>query len=244
MSATDKNQADFWGDSEPRSQVMAVHEMPAARLAASGSAALSDSELVAMVLGGDQHKALAVARRLVAEAGNIQAFAGWGVIPFEAAGASQAGAWRLMAAVELGRRALMQSTAEAPVLNRAELVREFMQAHVAGLQVEKFWVLCLDRKTRLKRAVCISTGTATCTVAHPREVFRAAVSESAAAIMCVHNHPSGDPSPSAPDLHVTRQLREAARALDIDLLDHVICGEQAKDPQGRGYFSFREAGLL
>jgi DNA repair protein RadC len=66
----------------------------------------------------------------------------------------------------------------------------------------------------------------------------------AAAIICVHNHPSGDPAPSAADLHVTRQLREAAKTLDIPLLDHVIIGDVPSDPAGRGHFSFREAGLL
>ena len=94
------------------------------------------------------------------------------------------------------------------------------------------------------KRVEISSGTATAALAHPREVFRAAVRESAASIICAHNHPSGDPAPSAPDLHVTRQLREAAKAVDIELLDHVIVGQAAADPAGRGFFSFREAGLL
>jgi DNA repair protein RadC len=70
------------------------------------------------------------------------------------------------------------------------------------------------------------------------------VRESASSIICAHNHPSGDPAPSAPDLHVTRQLREAAKAVDIELLDHVIVGRAGSDPTGKGYFSFREAGLL
>ncbi|MGH7944543.1 MAG: JAB domain-containing protein, partial [Opitutaceae bacterium] len=94
------------------------------------------------------------------------------------------------------------------------------------------------------KRVEISSGTATAALAHPREVFRAAVRESAASIICAHNHPSGDPAPSAPDLHVTRQLREAAKAVDIELLDHVIVGRTGSDPAGKGYFSFREAGML
>jgi DNA repair protein RadC len=79
---------------------------------------------------------------------------------------------------------------------------------------------------------------------HPREVFREAIREAASAVICVHNHPSGDPLPSAADLKVTQQLREAARAVQIDLLDHVIIGRPAADPAGRGHYSFREAGLL
>jgi DNA repair protein RadC len=110
--------------------------------------------------------------------------------------------------------------------------------------VEKFWVLCLNRKNRLIKRVEISSGSATSSLAHPREVFRAAIREGACAIACVHNHPSGDPAPSAADMQVTRQLREAARAVDIELIDHVIIGRASADPLGLGYFSFRAAGML
>ena len=85
---------------------------------------------------------------------------------------------------------------------------------------------------------------ATSALAHPREVFRCAIREAATGVVCVHNHPSGDPAPSAADLQITRQLREAAKAVDIELLDHVIIGREGADPQGRGYYSFREAGIL
>lgn len=105
-------------------------------------------------------------------------------------------------------------------------------------------MLCLNRKNRLLKRVEVTSGTANAALAHPREVFRAAIREAASAVICVHNHPSGDPAPSAADLSATRQLREAARAVDIELLDHVIVGRVAADPVGRGYFSFREAGLL
>ncbi len=132
----------------------------------------------------------------------------------------------------------------APLLNRADQVAQYIQPFTTGLEVEKFWVLCLNRKNRLLKRVEISSGTATAALAHPREVFRAAIRESACAIVCVHNHPSGDPAPSAPDLQVTRQLREASKAVDIDLVDHVIIGRAAADPLARGVFSFREAGIL
>jgi DNA repair protein RadC len=90
----------------------------------------------------------------------------------------------------------------------------------------------------------VSSGTATSALAHPREIYRAAIRESATAIACVHNHPSGDPSPSAADLQITRLLREAAQTVEIALLDHVIVGRLEADPVGRGYYSFREAGLI
>ena len=76
------------------------------------------------------------------------------------------------------------------------------------------------------------------------EVFREAIRQGATAVVCVHNHPSGDPAPSAADVQVTRQLRDAAKAVDIELLDHVIVGRPGADPQGRGYYSFREAGVI
>jgi DNA repair protein RadC len=109
---------------------------------------------------------------------------------------------------------------------------------------EMFIVVCLDRKNRIRGWQMITLGTATSALVHPREVFRAAIIASACAILVSHNHPSGDPAPSAADLQVTRQLREAARCVDIELLDHVIHGTPAYDPSGRGYFSFRESGLL
>ena len=90
----------------------------------------------------------------------------------------------------------------------------------------------------------ITSGTATSSLAHPREVFRCAIREGATAVVCVHNHPSGDPGPSAADVQVTRQLREAAKAVDIELLDHVIIGRAGADPTGLGHYSFRAAGVL
>lgn len=130
-------------------------------------------------------------------------------------------------------------------VNSAERVVEYMRS---GFEVtpcqESFWVILLDRKNHALGRVRITLGTATAALAHPREVFRPAILANASAIICAHNHPSGDPAPSAADIHVTRQLREAAKAVDIELLDHVIAGYPESDPQKRGFFSFREAGML
>ena len=89
-----------------------------------------------------------------------------------------------------------------------------------------------------------TSGTATSSLVHPREVFREAIRAGASAVICAHNHPSGDPAPSSADIQVTRQLREASKTVDIDLLDHIIIGRRESDPAGLGFFSFREAGLL
>jgi DNA repair protein RadC len=109
---------------------------------------------------------------------------------------------------------------------------------------ESFWVIALNRKNFAKGRQMISLGSATAAIAHPREIFRAAILMSATAIICVHNHPSGDPHPSSADLQLTRQIREAARTVEIELLDHVIIGEIDADPLKKGFYSFRENGLV
>lgn len=119
------------------------------------------------------------------------------------------------------------------MLNRPALVADYFKSIAAGLEVERFWVLCLNRKNRLKKLLGITSGTATSSLAHPREVFRAAIQHGARGVV-VHNDPSGDPSPSAADLQVTRQLRDAARAVDIDLVDHIIVGVAHADSSRLG----------
>ncbi len=225
----------------------AVAERPQERLEKHGPQALSDTELIAMLLrsGTHGHDVLSLSSRLLKEAGSLGALIAWEPADFQRLkGIGKVKALQLRAVMEVARRVLLQQGEETPMLNRADRVREFLLPVVSGLQVEKFWVLCLNRKNRLLKCVEITSGTATAALAHPREVFRAAIRESASAVVCVHNHPSGDPSPSSPDLHVTRQLREAARAVEIELIDHVVIGQTGADPSGRGYFSFREAGLL
>ena len=136
------------------------------------------------------------------------------------------------------------SPAQAPILNRPELIAEYLAPIAKGLEVEKFWVLCLNRKNRLKKLVEVTSGTATGSLVHPREAFRAAIQHGATAVVCAHNHPSGDPAPSSADIQVTRRLREAAQAIDIEMVDHLILGEKAADPVSMGFYSFRQAGLL
>ncbi len=225
----------------------AVAERPQERLEKFGAGALSDTELLAMLLrsGTRGHDVLTLATRLIGEAGSLAGLIVWRADDFEKLkGIGRVKALQLVTVMEVARRVVGQQTGESPLLNRADLVTAYFQPVVFGLEVEKFWVLCLNRKNRLIKRVEITSGTATAALAHPREVFRAAIRESATAVVCVHNHPSGDPAPSAADLQVTRQLREAARAVDIELLDHVIVGRSGADPLGRGWFSFRDAGML
>ena len=138
---------------------------------------------------------------------------------------------------------------EQPILNEPRKICDFWRAIVAtrsyhDCECESFVTLSLDRKNRLKGWHVVSKGTATAALAHPREVFRAAIVAGACAVVCCHNHPSGDPAPSSADVQLTRQLREAGKAVDIAVLDHVVIGRETADPMGKGFYSFREAGLL
>jgi len=132
---------------------------------------------------------------------------------------------RLQAAFSLGRAVSEARHPARPSLRTPRAVYELMAARVRGVEQEVFWSLLLDGKQRLQRLVPVTTGTLTASLVHPREVYRAAIREAAAALIVAHNHPSGDPEPSAEDLAVTERLREAGEVLGIPLQDHVILGE-------------------
>lgn len=137
------------------------------------------------------------------------------------------------------------SLGEEVQLNRPEKVADYLRsAFDENPMQEAFYCVYLDRKNHPLGRHLITLGTLNSTLVSPREVFRGAILAGAAAIVVAHNHPSGDPAPSAADITVTRMLREAAKVLDIELLDHVVVGDVKADPQGRGAYSFREAGLL
>jgi DNA repair protein RadC len=234
-------------DAINRLRATALCERPQERLQKFGPGALSDTELIALLLrsGTKGQDVLTIAGRLVSEAGSISGLTRWSEADFRRLkGIGRVKALQLVTAIEVARRALGHPSGEAPLLARADLVATYLQPVVSGLEVEKLWVLCLNRKNRLIKRVEATSGTATSALAHPREVFRTAIREAASAIVCAHNHPSGDPSPSSADLQITNLLREAGRTVEIALLDHVIIGRAGADPLGRGYYSFREAGLI
>jgi DNA repair protein RadC len=144
-------------------------------------------------------------------------------------------------------RVTFTQVAEGPVeaVDSPERIVAYMQdAFSEDPTIEAFWVVCLNRKNKPLARSLVTKGTATASLVHPREVFRPVLLTGASAAVVVHNHPSGDPSPSQADIRATRQLREAAKVLQIDLLDHIVIGDKLDDPAGRGYYSFAEAGLL
>ena len=154
-----------------------------------------------------------------------------------AGGIGPAKAARLAAAFEIGARAARE---ERPPLQRIrepdDVVRLF-NGRLRDLQVEEFHLLALDSQSQVVREVLVTRGLLNSSLVHPREVFRAAIAEAAAGIIVVHNHPSGDPTPSAEDRAVTQQLAAAGRLLDLPLYDHVIIA-------GDRFLSFATAGLL
>jgi len=134
---------------------------------------------------------------------------------------------------------------EETCLDRPEKVIKYMSdAFDDDPTVEWFYAILVDRKNHPLGRVMITKGVASSCLVHPREVFKPAIVGGASGIICVHNHPSGDPTPSRADIQVTRQLRESAKILGIDLLDHIVIGDKPSDPQGIGYYSFQNAGLI
>src|SRR3954466_815583 len=126
-------------------------------------------------------------------------------------------------------------------LNQADKIADYLRsAFNENPMQEAFYCIYLDRKNHPLGRHLITLGTATGTLVSPREVFRGAILANAVGLCVAHNHPSGDPAPSSADIQVTRALREAARILQIEFLDHVIVGDAKSDPLGRGFFSFRE----
>jgi DNA repair protein RadC len=152
-------------------------------------------------------------------------------------------ALELRAALELGQRSAQEANIPLPLIREPVHVLALLQKETAQLEQEVFWVLLLDQKYRLRRAPLeVTRGILNASLAHPREVFREAIRMSAAAVIVAHNHPSGDPTPSAEDIQITRQLLETGKIVDIQLLDHIIIG--GKRPPPAPYTSLREAGLV
>jgi DNA repair protein RadC len=226
---------------------MVASERPQERLATHGARALSDSEILAMILrsGPAGIDVLTMSSDLLTTAGSLTQLLRWTAVDFrKIKGIGTVKSLQLMAVMDFARRVLQEDDAVETIFDTPEVVANHFRTLIAGEEVEHFWTLCLDRKNRLIKRIEVSVGTASSCLVHPREVFKQAIKLSASAILVAHNHPSGDPAPSRADIQVTRQLREAAKVIGIDLIDHIILGQKSKDPQGLGLYSFNEAGLI
>ena len=204
-----------------------VDDRPREKLVRAGVETLGDNELLALVIGtGTRDRgALTVALDILAVADGLPGLARIGSDDLErVAGIGAARAARVLAAVELGRRTLTRDSPGRPRFLSPDEAADYLMPRYGTFVVERLGVMLLDQKQRLIRTTVVSTGTLDATLAHPRDVFRTAVAASAASVVVFHNHPSGDPSPSAEDLRVTAELVEAGRLLDIELLDHLVIG--------------------
>ena len=230
----------------PSPRTLSIRELPRSerpreRLVTLGASALSCAELLALLVGTGRsgRSALDVGQLLLAQSGgSLRRMAMQPVATLTAtAGVGMARAVSVHAALELGRRLASETREDGAPLRSPRDVARLFAPRLEDLPVEEFHVAVLDAQHRLERDVTITRGILTSSLVHPREVFREAIAERAAAVILVHNHPSGDPSPSSDDRLVTEQLVAAGKLLDIPVHDHVIIG------RGR-YTSFAEAGLL
>lgn len=206
------------------------------RLRDLGAHALSTVELLTIIVGGGS---MEPAQQIITEAhGSLRRIALQPVATLTRhLGVGAGKAATVHAALELGKRLCAEGRDEAtPIRSPRDVVAVF-SPRMEDLPVEEFHVAILDAQHRLERDITITRGILNSSLVHPREVFREAIAERAAAIILVHNHPSGDPAPSIDDKTITEQLVAAGRLLDIPVHDHVIIG------RGR-YTSFAEAGLL
>ncbi len=219
-------------------------ERPREKLAAHGPAALTNPELIAILLrtGVIGTNAIEVARELLEKYGSLTGLSRCSVDELsKIRGVGFAKAVQLVAAFGLGQR-LARETLSSQKIDSPELVNVLVGAEMRMLRKESLRVILLDTRYHLIRIQEVSTGSVNESIAHPREIFHPAVASSAYAVIVVHNHPSGDTSPSQADHSLTRRLAEAAELLQIKLLDHIIIGAPANG--SGGYFSFKEAGVL
>ena len=202
-------------------------ERPRERLLRLGSGALKTDELLAILLrtGTVREDVMTVAQRLLVERGGLRGLAGSDLATLaEMHGLGPAKATTIAAAFELGRRAALESGGVQPLVNQPADIVRLLQPEMELLQQEELRLLILDTKHHLLAALMLYRGTVAASPGRVAEVFREAVRRGASKIALAHNHPSGDPSPSAADIEFTRQLVQAGRLMDVDVIDHVVIG--------------------
>ena len=224
---------------------MPGEDRPRERLQAHGPAALKSAELIAILLrtGREGASALRVAEELIERFGTLENLARAGVDELaRVKGVGPAKALQLVAAFGLGAR-FSRTQAEARPVAKAADIAALLGDEMRLLGQESVRIVLLDTKHRVMAVEEISRGLLDESLLHPREGFRVAIARNAAAVILVHNHPSGDPKPSIADRQATQRFAQAAKVMEIPLLDHVILGGAGEG--GRTlYFSFQEQGLL
>ena len=225
---------------------MDSNERPQERLCRLGPSALSDAELLAMILrsGTKEFNVLELAKELLKEAETLNNLLYFTIEDFKKIkGIGNVKALQLLTIVELSKRVLYAPN-KKPLLNKPEKAYAHLLPKAIGLEIEKVWGLYLNRKNVLIKESTISSGIANSSLIHPREIFRDAIRISASSVIVAHNHPSGDPYPSQADRNVAKQLLKSAKIIGIELIDFIIIGTKEMDQQSKGYFSFQEQQLL
>ena len=223
------------------------HERPRERLAKRGSEALSDIELLAIVLksGPAGMSTLDLARSLLRAFNHDLALLSRASIAQlqKIKGIGPAKAAELKATFALAGRLVEHIQPERPALSSPQAVANIMREQFRGKKQEELHVLLLSTRNQLLASSCITVGLLDRSQAHAREIFRSAIEHSSAKLILVHNHPSGDPSPSRGDKLITSSLVEAGKVIGIEVVDHIIIGERS-EMRSKDYLSFREQGLI
>ena len=219
----------------------AEEDRPREKLLLKGTSALSDAELIAILIGsGTQRLSAVELSKVILQQvnNNLNDLAKLNVKDLmKLKGIGVAKAVTIIAALELGRRRKDQDQLEKPLLNSSNSAFEIIKGDLMDLPHEEFWVLLMNRAQRLIKKKRVSEGGVSGTVADPKIIFKLALEELASGVIVVHNHPSGNLTASQSDIHLTKKLREAGKVLDISLHDHlIVCGKK--------YFSFTDEGLL
>jgi DNA repair protein RadC len=221
-------------------------ERPRERLLAHGADTLKTSELLAILLrtGSKGISAVDMGERLIQQFGTLERLARAPLAELQKVkGIGRDKAVALKSAFTLAQRLAREVHQEAPLMDSPDFVANLLREETRLYEVETFHVLLLNTRRRLIRVEKISQGGLDMVLAHPRDVFKSAIMANAACVVLVHNHPSGDPTPSEADIRVTRDLIRAGQLLKIEVLDHVILGART-ETRARDYISMRDAGLF
>ncbi len=219
-------------------------ERPREKLIKKGHEYLSDCELLAIILrtgmGSSKEKlsALDLAKKILTEYGSLKNLLDLSISEFlKINGIGGAKAAQVMAALELGKRAISEKNGNNTSFRCSEEVANYYIPLLKDLKKEQFRILLLDIKNKIIKEVLISQGSLTSSIVHPREVIKPAIRESAASVIFIHNHPSGDPEPSSDDIEITNRLCKSFSIIGINVLDHIIVAED-------GYFSFKQKDMI
>lgn len=219
----------------------AEEDRPREKLLLKGKAALSEAELIAILIGSGTRSlsAVDVAKQILGEAANnLNELARFSVKDLKKIkGIGEAKAISIVSALELGRRRKEEEFKEKVKITCSNDIYQLMKPDLMDLPKEEFWVILLNRANRLIKKEQISSGGVSGTVADPKIIFKAALDQYASSIILVHNHPSGNLKPSQADIKLTNKMKEAGNLLEIPVLDHVIFSDQ-------NYLSFADEGLL